>query len=141
MLIEYPTLLPDDLQAEMQSAIVKAAEGAFRRRVPPQYTNIALMSAFLLDWAGERFAVPIWRAQADALARAIDDLFNERQAFWEYNSPTYYGVDAFALALWRIYGLTDDFRQAGSAIEAWFWRDVARYYHAGLKNLCGPLGS
>jgi hypothetical protein len=96
------------------------------------------MSAFLLDWAGERFTVPIWRAQADTLAQVIDAQFAERQAFWEYNSPTYYGVDAFALALWREYGLSDTFRVPGAAMEAGFWRDVARFYHAGMKNLCGP---
>ncbi len=139
MLIEYPTLLPDDLQAAMLVAIRQAAAGSFQRRVPPQYTNISLMSAFLLDWAGERFSVPIWQAQADALAKAIDALYTEHGAFWEYNSPTYYGVDAFALALWREYGLNDDvFRTPGAAMEAAFWRDIARFYHAGLKNLCGP---
>ena len=138
MLIEYPALLPDDLQAAMLNAIRRAAEGAFKRRVAPQYTNISLMSAFLLDWAGERFAVPNWRAQADTMAHAIYASFAERQAFWEYNSPTYYGVDAFALALWREYGLTDVFRVPGATMEAGFWRDVARFYHAGLKNLCGP---
>src|SRR4051812_38604501 len=26
----------------------------------------------------------------------------------------------------------------GAAMEADLWRDIARYYHAGLRNVCGP---
>lgn len=140
MLDEYAALLPDDLQAAMWTSIRRAAEGAFARRVPPHYTNIALMSALLLDYAGQRFEMPQWRAQGDLLARMIYAQFTRHSStFWEYNSPTYYGVDLFALALWRDYGLNDDvFRAPGAAMEAELWRDIARFYHAGLRNLCGP---
>lgn len=140
MLHEYPALLPDELQAAMWTSIRKAAEGAFARRVPPHYTNIALMSALLLDHAGAHFDVPEWRAQGEVLARMVYALFTANNlTFWEYNSPTYYGVDLFALALWRQYGLSEAvFRGPGAAMEADLWRDIARFYHAGLRNLCGP---
>lgn len=140
LLREYAPLLPDDLQAAMWQSIRKAAEGAFARRVPPHYTNIALMSALLMDYAGEHFEVSEWRMQAEVLALTVYQLFMANDStFWEYNSPTYYGVDLFALALWRIYGLSAEvFRTPGAAMEAELWRDIARFYHAGLRNLCGP---
>ena len=140
LLDEYTPLLPDDLQAAMWTSICKAAEGAFARKVPPHYTNIALMSALLLDYAGQRFDMPQWRSQGDLLARMVYAQFNRNnKTFWEYNSPTYYGVDLFALALWRDYGLNDAvFRTPGAFMEAELWRDIARFYHAGLRNLCGP---
>lgn len=140
LLDEYAELIPDDLQAAMWTSIRKAAEGAFARKVPPHYTNIALMSALLLDHAGQRFDIPQWRAQGDLLARMVYAQFNRNnKTFWEYNSPTYYGVDLFALALWRDYGLNDHvFRTPGAVMEAELWRDIARFYHADLRNLCGP---
>lgn len=140
LLDEYAALLPDDLQTAMWTSIRKAAEGAFARRVPPHYTNIALMSALLLDHAGAHFDVPEWRAQGDLLARMVYAQFTRNNhTFWEYNSPTYYGVDLFALALWRDYGLNDDvFRTPGAFMEAELWRDIGQFYHAGLRNLCGP---
>lgn len=141
MLDAYGPLLPEEMQQAMWEAIRKAAAGAFARRVPPHYTNISLMSALLMDHAGARFDVVEWRAQADLLARMIYALFEANsQTFWEYNSPTYYGVDLFALALWRQYGLNEAvFRGPGAAMEAALWRDIARFYHAGLRNLCGPF--
>ncbi|MBZ0301984.1 MAG: hypothetical protein K8J31_19705 [Anaerolineae bacterium] len=141
MMREYGPLLPEDLQASLWTSMRKAAEGAFARRVPPHYTNIALMSALLLDYAGEHFDVPAWRAQGDVLARAVHAQFtHHNRTFWEYNSPTYYGVDLYALALWREYGLSETvFRAPGAEMEADLWRDIARFYHAGLRNLCGPF--
>lgn len=130
--------LPDSLQAQIWTAIRKAAAGAYARKVPAEYTNIALMSALLLDHAGAKLDVPEWRDHAETLARDIHDLFRQNNAFWEYNSPTYYGVDLYALAQWRVYGLTDTFRTLGTQMEADFWRDIAQFYHAGLRNLCGP---
>ncbi len=138
LLDEFPLLLPDDLKTDMMTAIHKAAEGASTRNVDPGYTNIALMSAFLLDYAGDQFDISAWREQAYTMAQAIHNLFRRTNTFWEYNSPTYYGVDFFALALWRIYGLTREMRKLGAEMEADLWRDVAQFYHAGMKNLCGP---
>jgi hypothetical protein len=53
-------------------------------------------------------------------------------------SPTYYGVNLFALALWRTYSASGGVRRMGEEMEAGLWRDVARFYHAGLRNVCGP---
>jgi len=47
-------------------------------------------------------------------------------------------VDFYGLALWRVYGPTPALRKMGSEMEAELWRDVAAYYHAGLKNIAGP---
>ena len=71
------------------------------------------------------------------LANAIEALFRQQQGFSEYNSPTYYGVDLWALALWR--GSASPLLQtAGLRLEAALWRDIADFYHPGLYNLCGP---
>ncbi len=130
--------LPEDLQAAMWSSIYKASEGAYTRNVEAVYTNIALMSAFLLDHAGDHFQKPEWRNRAEKLAQETYALFSVNDTFWEYNSPTYYGTDLYALALWRDYGLTDTFKKLGSSMEEKLWQDIAMFYHADLRNLCGP---
>jgi hypothetical protein len=75
---------------------------------------------------------------AEAWAEEVNRLYREHNAFEEYNSPTYYGVDLYGLALWRRHGATPRMRELGAALEASLWRDIAGYYHAGMRNLCGP---
>jgi hypothetical protein len=138
LLAEYDELLPNDLQQKMRHAIHLASQGAYARKVRAEYTNISLMSAFLLDYAGRQFDIPEWQAYALEQAHKIQSLFSEYQTFYEYNSPTYYGVDLYALALWRKYGATDDYRTIGATLEAELWRDIAQFYHADMYNVCGP---
>ncbi|MEO8398153.1 MAG: hypothetical protein ABI700_34480, partial [Chloroflexota bacterium] len=138
LLKDFGDLLTTDLQNQMRHAIRLAAEGAFERKVAAEYTNISLMSAFLLDYAGELFEKEVWRDFALNLAHEIHALFDRYQTFNEYNSPTYYGVDLYALALWREYGSLPYYREMGSTLEAELWRDLAQFYHAGMRNMCGP---
>ena len=118
LLKDFSDLLPEALHNQMRHAIRLAAEGAFERKVAAEYTNISLMSAFLLDYAGELYENEIWRDYALKLAHEIHTLFDRYQTFNEYNSPTYYGVDLYALALWREYGSRPVYRELGSAMEA-----------------------
>jgi len=139
ILADYETILPAPLVARITRALRLATEGAFARAVPAAYTNIALMSAFLLCDSGERFGETAWQVAGEALAVEVTQLFRAHDTFGEYNSPTYYGVDLFALALWRSDLAAPMLREAGAAMEADLWRDIARFYHAGMRNLCGPF--
>lgn len=138
ILENHSDLLSPGLIRSIDVALRKAAEGASERNVRPGYTNIALMSAYLLDYVGHRLETPAWRKQADTLARDVYALFAPHRTFEEYNSPTYYGTDLYALAQWRAYGLTNTLRNLGAAMEADLWRDIADFYHAGLRNVAGP---
>jgi hypothetical protein len=138
MLIEYQALLPDDLVRRIDLALRRAIVGTLERNVPASYTNIALMTAFLLQFCAARFGEPDWARQAERLAAEIIRRFRVNGAFDEYNSPTYYGIDLYALALWRSYAASALLRQGGAEIEAALWRDIAQYYHAGMRNIAGP---
>ena len=126
------------MRTDLLAALRLACEGAHARDVRPTYSNIALMSAYLLGWGGRRFDVPEWAEHGAALARRIHAHFQTNGAFSEYNSPTYYGVDLFALALWRAMPLTEEMARMGTEMEAGLWRDIGLFYHAGMRNLCGP---
>ena len=134
----FPQAFPEARLATTHQALRLAAAGAMRRRVGPEYTNIALMSAYLMAWCGERFEAPDWREAGRGLAEKVVEGFSEYGSFAEYNSPTYYGVNSYALALWRVLPPTPEFKKWGAAIDAAFWKDIGLFYHPGLKNLCGP---
>lgn len=140
LLLEYSDHLPAGLAPRLEESIRRAIEGERGHgRLKPEYTNIALMHAFLWGFAGERLKRPEWIAQAEEYAAAIHELFKPHGTFDEYNSPTYYGVDLYGLALWRKHGATPRIRELGALMEAELWRDIARFYHAGMRNMCGPF--
>ena len=122
----------------MLEALRHACEGAYERNVKWSYTNISLMSALLLSWGGRQFDNSDWKARGETLAQEIYENFKKHNTFWEYNSPTYYGTDLWALAAWRVIGPTPDIVAMGTTMEADLWRDIAQSYHAGMGNMCGP---
>ncbi len=140
ILDEYRDRLPGDLAAGLDRAVVLAVEGEIlEARLRPTYTNIALMRSPLDVWAGVRYGRPDWVRQGEEWAEEIHRLFRRHDAYDEYNSPTYYGVDLYALGFWRRYAPSEQVRDLGRAMEAALWRDIAALYHAGLRNLCGPF--
>jgi len=139
VLLEYAEPLPGALRQKMDGAIRQAVAGALARGLSASYTNIALMYAFMVCFAGQRFDEPTWLAEGERMAREVDRLFKQHNAFAEYNSPTYYGDDLYALAVWRSYpAVSPLLAQLGTELEARLWRDVAQFYHADLRNLAGP---
>lgn len=122
--------LPSSLLDDLRASIADCVAGEPDDRVAPTYTNIALMKAWLDTWAGRMDA-------GESLARATYEHFDVHGAFLEYNSPTYYGIDLTALAMWRT-SSSGVLRELGTDMERRLWRDIARFYHAGLRNLCGP---
>jgi hypothetical protein len=110
--------------AQLQEAIDGAIAGEPRDRVPPSYSNIALMKA--------------WLEADETYASSVIACFDEHVAFEEYNSPTYYGIDLYALALWRTLPPTPRLAAWGERLWNALWTDIARWWHPGLRNLCGP---
>ncbi len=108
----------------LDRAIKLAVAGEPPERVAPTYSNIALMRA--------------WLEEDEAYAGAVVDSFDAYGAFEEYGSPTYYGIDLYALALWRTFPPTPKFRSWGERLWSALWDDIARWWHPGLRNLCGP---
>ena len=138
LLDEYAARLPSDLVERIDLALRRMVDGEPPERCLPVYSNIALMQAGLLTWAGNRYARPDWVHRGEVLGSEIHQLFAEVNAFEEYNSPTYYGTDLFALAFWRRHSRSESLARLGAEIEASIWRDSAPFYHADLRNMSGP---
>jgi len=138
MLEDFASALPASLVSRLEQALRLAVVGEPDGRVAASYTNIALMKAWLDVEVGRRLSEPALLARGERTADEIVALFESTGAFHEYNSPTYYGIDLYALSLWRGRSSSAQLREQGARLEAALWRDVARWYHAGLGNLCGP---
>lgn len=122
----------------MLDALHYACEGAYERNVTWAYTNISLMSAYLLAWGGKQFDNANWKTRGEELSRILFENFKKHKTFNEYNSPTYNGVNLWALAAWRTVAPTPEMAVMGTKMEADLWRDIAQSYHAELGNMCGP---
>jgi len=132
LLAHHGTAVDAGRRQRIEDAIALAAEGEQRSgRLHWWYTNIALQHAWFLVEAGRT-------AEGEELAERVVEGWREHRSFQEFNSPTYDGVDLWALALWRGHSSSDRLRAWGAELEAGLWRTVADRYHAGLRNLAGP---
>jgi hypothetical protein len=139
ILIEFPDRISPDLSNRMYEAIDHAIEGEMREgRLVPSYSNIALMYGSLWDFAAVHDKNADWQTQSAAWTEAVYSGFKKYDAFFEYNSPTYYGVDLYGLALWRDYGSTKRIQTMGSEMESIMWKDIASFYNPLLRNISGP---
>jgi len=109
------------------------------KRLKPSYSNIALMHAFVALNTGQLSGRKDLVSLGEYYTREVRAEYLRTHSFSEFNSPTYYGVDLFALGLWRSLGPDEAMRRAGAEIEDGLWNDIADFYHAGLRNLCGPF--
>jgi hypothetical protein len=139
ILIEYPDRISPELSQHLYAAIDRAVRGEISEgRLVPSYSNIALMYGALWDFAAVHHKRADWQKQSSDWTESVYHLFKQHDAFYEYNSPTYYGVDLYGLALWRDYGSTERMRAIGSEMESKLWDDIASFYQPGLRNVSGP---
>ncbi len=127
------------LVSKIEHALLMAAEGAMRRDVGPGYTNIAVMSALLMERAGHDNGRRDIEAAGLEKAWQVFLMFNRNHSFSEYNSPTYDGVTMAALAMWRELGASEEIRTIGALMERDAWHEIANRYHAGLRTMVGPF--
>jgi hypothetical protein len=138
-LADHGERFPGMLTARIDRFLRLACDGGIARRLPDLYTNPALMESFLAVFAGHRLRDERLVGHGLARAQSLHDLFRRHNAFDEFNTPTYYGVDLYALDHWIRYSPHPTLTTLGHDLEQQLWRDIARFYHAGLANLCGPF--
>ncbi len=132
LLTHYPSALDAGLRRRVEDAIALAAAGEQASgRLTWWYTNIALQHAWLLVEAG-------LVDEGEELAERVVEGWRQHGTFQEFSSPTYDGVDLWALALWRGHSSSERLRTWGAELEAGLWRTFALRFHAGLGNIAGP---
>jgi hypothetical protein len=139
ILIEYPDRISPSLAERLYASIDLAITGEIQDgRLKETYSNIALMYGALWDFAAAHNGNADWKRGAAAWNEEVNRLYRLHNTFFEFNSPTYYGVDLYGLALWREYGSTQRMRTMGGDMEASLWNDIADFYQPSLRNISGP---
>jgi hypothetical protein len=139
ILEDFSDRLDGELAASIDASIALACAGEPDGRIPPSYSNPALMRAWLDAWYGQRTGDEALVARGLAFARAIVADFDRFGAFDEFNSPTYYGIDVYALRLWQRFAPDPYFATHGARLELAVWRSAGALYNADLRNFCGPF--
>ncbi len=138
MLEDFADRIGAERAARIEHAIELAVWGEPDGRIPPSYANPALMRSWLDAWWGSRCSDDSLVARGEVLALAVVAAHDRHDAFDEFNSPTYYGVDLLALALWEQLPPSPLFAEHGRRLTDRLWDLSAAYYHPGLRNWCGP---
>ncbi|MDQ1481695.1 MAG: hypothetical protein QOI44_2556 [Actinomycetota bacterium] len=139
ILEDFSDRLDGELAASIDASIALACAGEPDGRIPPSYSNPALMRAWLDAWYGKRSGDEALVARGLAFAHAIVADFDRFRAFDEFNSPTYYGIDVYALRLWQQFAPDPYFATHGARLELAVWRSAGELYNANLRNFCGPF--
>lgn len=126
-------------RARVEASLALAVSGEPAGRITPAYSNIALLHALLAAESGWLLGNEDAVAAGEQLAAAVVARFDRTGTFDEFNSPTYYGIDLLALAMWRTTPASERLRGWGERLERDLWGDVAMFFHAGLGNLVGPF--
>lgn len=146
---EFEHLLGDDLVSDIENALAIGAVGEMRRNgtfpagdnLIPAYTNPGYMRCLTVGWIGHRLNNQTFIEYANWQGTMLLDLFkaNGSNTLGEYNAPTYYGMDMWAMGANIKYGPPDaTFTKNAPYILTHVWEDVAAHYNNYLGNLVGP---
>lgn len=142
IIAEFEDMLPKDIVKLIDDSMAKTVLGSVERRVYDviaMNSNVEMMHIFMTYYFGERFNNEEWMMHAEREAKKCYDEFMEFKSLAEFNSPTYYGIDLFAFGFWRKYLKSETLKQIGKEMEYYLWEDIALFYNADMKNMCGPF--
>ncbi|MCD6362273.1 MAG: hypothetical protein J7M38_15550 [Armatimonadetes bacterium] len=134
--IRHRDRLAPGARAELAEILRYAVEGCLRHRVPPSYTNIALMNASNLVLLGEALDLP---DAAEEGYRRLEDVcvITWEGGVHEYCSPTYYGVDLEDLAILTAFCRREEGRRQAQALLDLLWQDIALNWFHPAERLAG----
>ncbi|XPS81354.1 hypothetical protein M3J07_013318 [Ascochyta lentis] len=146
---EFGLLIGSDLVSCIEDSLEAAAIGGMRRNGTfPQddnlilgYSNPAMMRALVVGWIGARRNNSTFIDFANDQGTKLLQLFqlNNSNTLSEYNAPTYYGIDSWALGAQLKYGPKGQtFTTNAKVILGELWRDLEEHYNGYLGQMLGP---
>ena len=146
---EFQHLLSPALITSIEDSLEIAAIGGMRRNgtfpeddnLTIGYSNPAMMRALVVGWIGARRNNSTYTTYANDQGTQILQLFQRDGAdtLSEYNAPTYYGIDTWALGAQLKYGPPDTPMTAAAAyILPAVWQDLSAHFNGYLGNTVGP---
>lgn len=130
--------LPADLSGAVDAAIVHACRSIKKRNVPPSYTNIAIMGAYVTTIAGEQLELPEFLEYGLERIQRFADYTRANGTLEEYNSPTYTVIALTELTRLRAHIQTERAKPALDELIRLAWVEIAQHFHAPTRQWAGP---
>ena len=137
-LADFEHLLEDELIARVVEALLACVEGESLERIPDWYTNPQLLAAWLDGFVGQRHDRLSYVERGTERLRRVTALVDRDGDITEYNSPTYDGVDLFALALCEQRPPTTHFHDVGQRLRTLVQERLSALWHRDLGVIAGP---
>jgi hypothetical protein len=129
---------PEVLLEDTIRSIDFACEAIIRRNVGPDYTNIAIIGAFVTRIAGEQLGRSDYAEYGLERLRKLHAHTMTRGAFQEYNSPVYTYIAILELSKFRAETTDSRIKELTGELLDLTWRTVAGYYHPVTAQWSGP---
>lgn len=138
LLKECPQRLTEDQLTRTRQAVYRACECVLRRNMAVDYTNICLMSAFVLVCGGEVLGEERFVSEGLALLEAQLVFTEKNGGFAEYNSPCYGVIDLEETGRALRYFEGSAVRAAVGLLHRRCWEVFSGHYHAATKQISPP---
>jgi len=129
--------LDASFRARIDDALERCVEGE-RDRLTVEYSNPALLHAWLAGWVGEHLRNAAASAVSVEWCSALRAQVARDGDLAEYNSPTYDGIDLFALALWIGRPSSQLMAASGREILQRVTARMQTLFHPELRIIAGP---
>jgi hypothetical protein len=131
-------LLPGDVHAAIGVALDGCVTGEPADRIARWYTNPNLMHAWLQGHVGTTHGDDGLVAAGHARLAMLLERFERHGDIDEYNSPTYDGIDLWAIGLWAVHPPTPRFAEAAATMLPRVGARISTLYHPTFGATCGP---
>ncbi len=138
ILHECGNLLPGELQENMKEALKCACESILRRKMGADYTNIVLMSGFVLTAGGELLENKEFIENGLKVLRQQLEFVRQNGGFAEYNSPTYGMIDIEETGRILYYAKNEEALRLARRLHGYAWKVFAEHYHAPTGQIAPP---
>ncbi len=135
---EFSDLLDEQMQSDIKLAVQNACRCVLSRNLGVDYTNIVLMSAFVLIAGGELIGDDeVYEKGVDLLERELD-FVRKNGGYIEYNSPTYGMIDIEESGRILYYCKDVRVQAVARALHDEAWKVYLEHYHLPTGQLAGP---
>ncbi|MDR0413131.1 MAG: hypothetical protein LBH61_04955 [Dysgonamonadaceae bacterium] len=130
--------LPEELQAEIRQALIRAAEAIRKRNVHPGYTNIAVMGSYVTYMTAHLFDLPGLKEYAARRWRSFYEYTRFQGGFSEYNSPAYTVIVLDELLRMKTHIVEKEAQGMADTLYVAAWEMIARHFHQPSGQWAGP---
>lgn len=138
ILSSHQARLPAELRVKAEEALAHSCEAIIRRNVGPEYTNIAIMGAFVTLVGGEVLGNPRFKAYGVKRLQRLHEYTMKTRSFLEYNSPTYGSVCLIELSGLVRYMQDEEARKLAKELLEVTWTMVAEHFQPSVMQWSGP---